>query len=335
MRIARWVAADARTLEGPGPRDAQGFARVDLLIDEGRIAALAPSGARDFGETPRLPLSGRIALPCFVDAHTHLDKGHIWRRAPNPNGDFPSAIQAVMADRAAHWSAPDVAARMEFGLACAYAHGTRAIRTHLDSVGGQSLVSFPVFAAARERWKGRIDLQASPLFGVDFTFEPGHLETVAQMVETHGSRLLGAVTYMIPRLREALATLFDLAERKGWDLDFHVDETADPEARSLEAIADVALERRFRGADFGGALLLAGAAGRGHAHSHRREGGARAARRGVAADVQPVSSGPPRRPHAALARRHGAARAESRRGRDDDRQRQYARPVFTLMATST
>lgn len=240
-KVARWVVADARVGQGPG------LARVDLLIDEGRIAALAPAGTMDFGETPRLALAGRIVAPCFVDAHTHLDKGHIWRRAPNPDGTFPSAIAAVMDDRAAYWRAPDVAARMEFGLRCAYAQGTRAMRTHLDSVGGQARISFPVFAEARERWKGRIELQASPLFGVDLTFEPGHLETVTQMVEAHGSKLLGAVTYMIPRLREALGALFDLAERRGWNLDFHVDETADPEARSLEAIAEVAQERGFAG----------------------------------------------------------------------------------------
>jgi cytosine deaminase len=67
------------------------------------------------------------------------------------------------------------------------------------------------------------------------------------MVEAHGSGILGAVTYMIPRLREALDTLFALAERRGWDLDFHVDETADPAARTLEIIADTALARKFAG----------------------------------------------------------------------------------------
>jgi cytosine deaminase len=237
-RVARWLAADARTIDG---------SRVDLLVDEGRIAAVSPAGVQDFGDTPKLPLAGRMMLPCFVDAHTHLDKGHIWRRAPNPTGAFADAIEAVKADRAAHWSAADVAARMEFALVCAYAHGTRAIRTHLDSLGPQARVSFPVFAQARERWKGRVDLQASPLFGVDVMFEPGHLETIEEMVGAHGSGLVGAVTYMIPRLREALAALFDMAERRGWKLDFHVDETADPEARSLEAIAEVALERRFPG----------------------------------------------------------------------------------------
>jgi len=236
-RTPRWVAADARVLD----------ARVDILVDDGRIAAVSPAGTADFGETPLLPLAGRIVLPAFVDAHTHLDKGHIWRRAANATGDFVTAIQTVSADRAANWSAEDVAARMEFSLQCAYARGTRAIRTHLDSLGAQARISFPVFAAARERWKGRIDLQASPLFGVDVLFEPGQLETVEQMVEAHGSKLLGAVTYMIPRLQEALDSLFALAERRGWDLDFHVDETADPDARTLGAIADTALARKFAG----------------------------------------------------------------------------------------
>ncbi len=246
-RTPRWLLADARVLGADAPRDAQGFGRVDLLVEDGRIAAIAPTGAQDFGETPRLALSGRIVLPAFVDAHTHLDKGHIWRRAPNPSGDFPGAIQTVMADRAANWSAEDVAARMEFSLRCAYARGTRAIRTHLDSLGPQALISFPIFAAARERWRGRIELQASPLFGVDVMFEPGHLETIEAMVEAHGSGVVGAVTYMIPRLQEALDALFALAERRGWNLDFHVDETADPQARTLGVIAETALQRKFAG----------------------------------------------------------------------------------------
>ena len=240
-RAPRWVVADARVLQGAD------FERVDMLIDAGRIAEMAPAEARDFGDAPRLPMAGRIVLPAFVDSHTHLDKGHIWNRAPNRDGQFRTAIETVAADRAAHWSAADVAARMEFSLQCAYARGTRAIRTHLDSLGAQARVSFPVFAEARERWKGRIALQASPLFGVDMMFEPGQLETVEEMVAGYGSGLVGAVTYMIPGLQAALDALFALAERRGWDLDFHVDETADPEARTLGVIAETAIKRKFAG----------------------------------------------------------------------------------------
>ena len=49
-----------------------------------------------------------------IQAHTHLDKGHIWPRAANPDGTFAGALESVAADRLANWSARDVAARMEF-----------------------------------------------------------------------------------------------------------------------------------------------------------------------------------------------------------------------------
>jgi cytosine deaminase len=68
---------------------------------------------------------------------------------------------------------------------------------------------------------------------------------VEAMLDTHGTGILGAATRMAPNLSEGLNVLFTLAERKGWELDFHVDESSDPQARSLKVIADTAIERRF------------------------------------------------------------------------------------------
>jgi cytosine deaminase len=233
-------------LQGDFPADAEGLTRLDMLIENGRIAAVSPAGSQEIGDdVPRLALGGAIILPLFVDAHTHLDKGHIWPRAPNGDGSFPAALATVKADREAHWDAEDVAERMDFSLRSAYAHGTGAIRTHIDSIGAQTEISWPVFAEARERWRGKIEVQASPLFLIDFAFDKAHLATVERMVDRHGSGILGAVTYAFPRLREALDILFGLAERKGWELDFHVDETLDPKARSLSEIAQTALDRGF------------------------------------------------------------------------------------------
>ena len=47
----------------------------------------------------------------------------------------PSWARSTMParDREANWTADDVRARMDFALRCAFAHGTGAIRTHLDS----------------------------------------------------------------------------------------------------------------------------------------------------------------------------------------------------------
>jgi cytosine/creatinine deaminase len=102
-----------------------------------------------------------------------------------------------------------------------------------------------VFAEARERWRGRIDLQGSPLFSIELALDAAHMADVEAMLDAHGSGILGAATRMVPELHQGLGVLFDLAERKGWELDFHVDESSDPAARALKVVADMAIERGF------------------------------------------------------------------------------------------
>lgn len=227
--------------------DRNGLARVDLAVAKGRIEAIVPADTMAAGVGPALDLDGGIALPRLVDCHTHLDKGHIWPRSPNPDGTFPGALTTVAADREANWSAEDVRSRMDFSLRTAFAHGTAAMRTHLDSLGKQIGISWPVYAETRAEWAGRITLQASPLFGADAALDPAHMAVVVAAVKAHGDNLLGCVTSMIPELDRALDILFRAAIENGFDLDFHVDETNDPAARSLEHIADAALRHRFAG----------------------------------------------------------------------------------------
>ncbi|MHC5655846.1 cytosine deaminase [Stappia sp.] len=224
-----------------------GLGRAALLVERGEVVAVTPDAAllgRD--ELPRVDLDGGLVLPGFVDMHTHLDKGHIWPRRPNPDGSFAGALQAVGEDRPARWSADDLRRRMEFALHCALAHGTVMLRTHLDSIAPQDAISWPVFAELRRDWADRIDLQASALFGVDCLLDPAFLPSIADRVASAGG-VLGAVTYMVDGLQEHIDALFSAAEARGLDLDFHVDETGDPSARSLAMIAETALRRRFPG----------------------------------------------------------------------------------------
>jgi cytosine/creatinine deaminase len=222
------------------------FARVDILIAKGMIAAIEPSGVLR-AQPVSIDLDQGIVLPCFVDCHTHLDKGHIWPRKPNPDGTFMGALDNVEQDRDANWSVRDVETRMDFALRTAYAHGTIALRTHIDSIGKQIDISWPVFSKMRERWAGRIALQAAPLFGIQLAVESDHMSAVIAAVKAHGSGILGAVTYMCPELEDGLNVLFRAAITHGFDLDFHVDEASDPAARSLERIAHAALRHGFTG----------------------------------------------------------------------------------------
>ncbi|WP_248306800.1 cytosine deaminase [Bosea sp. AAP35] len=227
--------------------DRDGLTLVDIAVEEGRIGSILPAGTESVADGPVVDLDGGIVLPRLVDAHVHLDKGHIWPRRPNPDGSFMGALNSVMADREANWSIVDVRARMDFGLRCAFAHGTAALRTHIDSLGKQIGITWPVLADLRAEWAGRIAIQGSPLFGIQFALDENHMRDVVAAVRAHGDGLFGCVSYMIPELDAALDVIFRTAIENGFDLDFHVDETNDPAARSLEHIADAAIRHRFTG----------------------------------------------------------------------------------------
>ena len=168
----------------PSAMSGDGLAVVDLVIRDGHIAAVEPPGDAP-ATADSCDLRRGLVWPCPVDVHTHLDKGHTWGRAPNADGTFAGAIQAVAADRRAHWSAEDVRRRMEFGLACSYAHGTKAVRTHLDSFAPQAQVSWEVMAEVRRAWAGRIELQAVSLVSLD-TFRGPEGDALADRVAAGG-----------------------------------------------------------------------------------------------------------------------------------------------------
>jgi len=228
------------------------FADCDIVVDGERIAALGrPSAIAAAAALPAIDLRGGIVLPRFVDVHTHIDKGHISPRSSNPDGSHSAARAAVAADREAYWSADDVRTRMDFSLRCAFAHGTGALRTHIDSLGKQAAISWPVFAEMRAQWKERIALQAVALFPIDIAVddEP-QFRAIAETVARHGG-ILGGITFLGdapgPKLELALDRLFGMATAHGLDVDVHVDESGSPDARSLERIAAAVLRHRFKG----------------------------------------------------------------------------------------
>lgn len=230
--------------------EANRLVQCDIVVDRGRIGAIVPHGSSP-ATLPALDLDDGIVLPRFVDLHTHLDKGHIWKRAPNPDGTFLGARTAVAADREANWSREDVLRRMDFALRCAYAYGTAAVRTHLDSIGKQTGISWPAFDELRSSWRGRIALQAVALFPtITAIDDPGQFDAIVATVSRYGGKL-GGLTFMgeppDARLDAALDRVFAAASANGLDLDFHVDESDSPFACTLERIADAALRARFKG----------------------------------------------------------------------------------------
>ena len=210
----------------------------ELCVEAGRIARSSTG--------PAIDADGSMILPALIDMHTHLDKGHIWPRSPNPDGTFAGALTTVAADRAVRWNRDDLRRRMEFTLRCAYAHGTRVIRTHLDSVPPQHQITWPLFCDMRAEWAGRIELQAVTILGIEFVNDSDDFRMIADTAAA-ANGILGCVTYPVPDLARRLEVFFRTAAERGMDADLHVDETLDASTNTLRLIARTALRTRFPG----------------------------------------------------------------------------------------
>ena len=188
---------------------------------------------------------GGVLLPCFVDSHTHLDKAQAWHRAPNTSGTFEEALSSVIQDGEQHWTEEDIYQRMDFALRCSYAHGTQALRTHLDSSGALGERVWSVFEQIRRDWSDRLHLQGVALVPPAYYQTAAGEVLVERVAQFQG--ILGGVCFTEPDLEPNLDRLFQLAQRYGLALDFHADESNRPEDQSLLAIARAKQRHSFTG----------------------------------------------------------------------------------------
>lgn len=227
-------------IEGEGflPQTKENLSLCDIQIQEGKITQLIPSSSDTIG----IDLQKSILLPCFVDIHTHLDKGHIWERSPNLQGNFETALRMVKEDTV-YWDEKDLYERMSFGLQCSYAHGTIALRTHLDCHNTQADVSLRVWQQLREEWREKITLQGVSLVSLDYFLTEEGVKLADKIAQ--GGGVLGGVAYMNPDIDRQLENIFELAKERNLELDFHADENGDMYSVCLQKIAKTALKLNF------------------------------------------------------------------------------------------
>ena len=230
--------------EGFSPQTAEGLTLVNLEINDGNINRITSTIPPE-DNIPVIDLKKKIVFPCFVDMHTHLDKGHSWQRCPNHDGTFDGALKMALEDSRREWRLEDVYRRMEFGVKCSYAHGTAAIRTHIDSFGQQAQISLTALAELQRQWAGKITLQAVSLVSLDY-YQTSEGAALADKIAEFGG-ILGGVAYTNPDLQAQIDITFKLAQERGLNLDFHLDENGDSDSTCLAAIARTAIKEQFSG----------------------------------------------------------------------------------------
>jgi cytosine deaminase len=224
--------------------DLEPWAEVDISLDDERILSVSPHAPAP-GAAQGMDLGGRILLPGLLDCHTHLDKTHTWHRSPNPTGEFWDACKALQAD-SAHWTEEDVYRRASFALETAFAHGTVAIRTHLDSGGSVGPAAFAAINQLRSEWAGRITVQTVSLCNVQaFSEGDGEADRIIRLTRDFGATALGGFPQPNPDLPRQFDRLLAAAAELGVGVDLHVDESGLDHAECLRAIAEAVLRNKF------------------------------------------------------------------------------------------
>lgn len=214
----------------------------DVRIVDGRFAEIAPALTAQSGERI-IDGAGKLMLPPFVDPHVHLDSTMTagdpeW----NESGTLFDGIR-IWESRKQTLTHEDVKQRAIAALKIQVAHGLQFVRSHVD-ITDPNLTALKALLEVREEVKPWMTLQlvAFPQDGI-LSF-PGGKELLIKAAQM-GVDAIGAIPhYEFTREYgvESMRFAFEVAQEYGLLIDAHTDEIDDPNSRSLETMAALALE---------------------------------------------------------------------------------------------
>ena len=220
---------------------------LDIAIDGRKIAAMAP--ALPQRATGEIDAAGRLVTPPLVNPHVHLDKallGAVMR--PNVSQTLEEAIAITWEFKRAYTEA-DIVKRAGAVVEMAVRHGALVIRAFadVDTVGG--LMPVKGLLATRERYRNliRMEVVAFPQEGI--LRNPG---TEALMWEAMalGADVVGGLPWYEMTDADARTHIdiaFAIARARDADIHMLVDDTDDPNSRSLEYLAVKTLREGYAG----------------------------------------------------------------------------------------
>ncbi|WP_268912393.1 cytosine deaminase [Lentilactobacillus sp. SPB1-3] len=214
----------------------------DVRIVHGKFAEIAPNLERQDDER-LIDATDKLLLPPFVDPHVHLDATMTagdpeW----NQTGTLFDGIR-IWSERKKTLTKEDVKTRAKQAIKIQVQNGIQFVRSHVD-VTDPNLTALKALIEVREEVKDQVELQlvAFPQEGI-LSF-PNGKELMTEAADLGADAMGGIPHFEFTREYgvESLKFLMKLAEQKNKLVDVHCDEIDDPQSRSLETLATLALE---------------------------------------------------------------------------------------------
>lgn len=236
---------------------------MDLIIRQGRLldrSGLVDVGTRgglieaiaeriDTTAAREIDAAGRLIAPTYVNGHVHLDKcnlGDIMR--PNRTNSFQECLEITWEHKRCY-TLDDIVARASRAIIEGIHNGTTVFKVFadVDSIGG--LRPLEGILSLREKWLGivRIEVVDFPQEGI--VRDPGTFELMEEGLRM-GADVVGGLPWhehLDQDARVHIDRCFALAQKFDKDIHMLVDDTDNPNSRSLEYLAVKTLRECYQG----------------------------------------------------------------------------------------
>lgn len=228
---------------------------VDLAIDAGRVAAVAPR--LDARAAREIEAAGRVVIPGLVESHFHLDKALLGPGAPAGAGSVQGAIEAT-ARAKRRFTVEDIAGRARRALELAVRHGTTVMRTHVEVDPIVGLMGMEAILPLQREYAWAVDLQICVFPQEGILQSPG-TDALMRKALAMGGEAVGGVPYNDTDAGAHLDRVFALAREFDRDVDLHLDFADDADHVLIGEVAERTVRCGWEGRVCAGHVTALGA----------------------------------------------------------------------------
>ena len=181
----------------------------------------------------------KVLLPRFVEPHAHLDKAFTWEEYPNLSGTYEGALRENLKEHRSRTKRL-VFSRAERALKLALVNGFRAIRSHVDSTGIGSDLTWEALLELKHDWRFLIHLELVALVPLNFWSTSDGIVLAKKLAKQNAC--LGGVLvppFKAEKVRKDLFNLFKIANDLGCGVDLHIDESSKKPGSGLKELINV------------------------------------------------------------------------------------------------
>ena len=194
----------------------------DVTLSDGKFKSIVKSKKSKKG----------IIIPKLCDIHVHLDKTGTHKRINKKAKSLFEAIELMDKDKLI-WSENDIYERANNAIQNAWENGTGFIRTHIDWIEEKTPIAWNVIKSLKKKWQDKVAIEMASLSPLDLLSLEG--EKIGKIVSEDNS-IFGAFVYRNENLQDKIKLVFEIANKFGLKLDFHVDEGLDKDANGIDYI---------------------------------------------------------------------------------------------------